>query len=407
MGGLGDAGDGGTAPEAGAGDDSPIGGHAGEGGHVSDGEHAGNGGEGGEILKTPDAGAGGEAGAVSVVCDASVDLKTDPMNCGACGHDCLGGECDAGQCRPTTIASQQDEPGTLATDETYIYWMGTHDALARNYYIARRRIDGTDDVKEIANSEAQISALTLSSSNLYWVNADHVRACSVPNCLEGPHDIVATASTRCLDVLYEPSNSTLYWSCVSNYQQNDGSLWSITVPGSTPTHVEPSSANPSQMTSDGENVYWQNSSGFGSDNNLAADGAIWKLHLQDGSRTKLVSGLTMNIGYLAMGGKTLYFSNSTDTELLGLPLPYGAAVPTKITNASVYGMVADERAVYWSDCGKGVINRCPHSGCSTPEPIAVGQSCPRSMAQDAKSIYWLSAEGGASVQSYPIQRLAK
>ncbi len=47
----------------------------------------------------------------------NADLATDPLHCGACGHDCLGGSCEQGVCTtghftfasgPTTLASRED-----------------------------------------------------------------------------------------------------------------------------------------------------------------------------------------------------------------------------------------------------------------------------------------------------------
>jgi hypothetical protein len=59
-------------------------------------------------------------------CDeASVD--SDPVNCGRCGHDCLGGTCAAGQCQPVVLMERQPfAPGFsgrwLATDGASLYW---------------------------------------------------------------------------------------------------------------------------------------------------------------------------------------------------------------------------------------------------------------------------------------------
>lgn len=397
TGGLGDAGDTSQTPEAGAPTESE-GGSAGVGGQGGDGA----------VVATPDAGAGGEGGAVGAVCDASVDLDADPKNCGRCGHDCLGGECYQAQCKPTVVAADQDEPGSLTTDGTYIYWAGTHDANAKTFYVARRRIDGSDAAKEIASSETQLPALTLSPTMLYWVDTAHVRGCSAPDCSEGAHDILETKSTRCIDALFANANSTLYWSCNSNYRANDGSLWALALPGTSDLRVEPNSGNPQAMTSDAENLYWGNSAGFNSENQLGSDGAIWRLALKTGARTKLVSALNAELNYLAAAGGWLYFSSYPSQQLQRIPLPYGAATPSTIADGLVTGTMADDHAIYWSDCEKGVINRCPHAGCQKPDTIVVGQTCPRLLAQDAASIYWLNSGNlGATVESYPIQRLAK
>jgi hypothetical protein len=48
-------------------------------------------------------------------------LASDPENCGACGHRCLGGVCVDGLCQPVEIAGGFTSPGTLAVGAGYIY----------------------------------------------------------------------------------------------------------------------------------------------------------------------------------------------------------------------------------------------------------------------------------------------
>jgi hypothetical protein len=51
------------------------------------------------------------------------DLTTDRLNCGACGHSCLGGECVKSRCQPVVIA--EDQPGPLGIDVSphYVFWV--------------------------------------------------------------------------------------------------------------------------------------------------------------------------------------------------------------------------------------------------------------------------------------------
>jgi hypothetical protein len=49
------------------------------------------------------------------------DPLTSPENCGACGHRCLGGDCDSGTCMPVTLATNQ-APYLIAVDDTSVYW---------------------------------------------------------------------------------------------------------------------------------------------------------------------------------------------------------------------------------------------------------------------------------------------
>src|SRR6201995_2885149 len=44
------------------------------------------------------------------MCASTVDLTSDPANCGVCGHSCNGGTCQASQCQPVVIALAQNTP---------------------------------------------------------------------------------------------------------------------------------------------------------------------------------------------------------------------------------------------------------------------------------------------------------
>jgi hypothetical protein len=82
------------------------------------GGHDNPGSTGGEVGGASNAGGGGAA-----PCDPAADHSSDPKNCGACGHDCLGGACTGGACQPVAIGAGTDEsPALLFVDDTYVYW---------------------------------------------------------------------------------------------------------------------------------------------------------------------------------------------------------------------------------------------------------------------------------------------
>ena len=69
-------------------------------------------------------------------CGASGSAYTlyDPHNCGACGHDCLGGACDAGVCVPLpagVLASGLIAPVSVAVDATNVYFATVDCAILR------------------------------------------------------------------------------------------------------------------------------------------------------------------------------------------------------------------------------------------------------------------------------------
>jgi hypothetical protein len=68
-------------------------------------------------------GASSDGGGGAAPCDPAADHASDAKNCGACGHDCLGGACTGGACQPVAIGAATDEtPALLFVDDTYVYW---------------------------------------------------------------------------------------------------------------------------------------------------------------------------------------------------------------------------------------------------------------------------------------------
>lgn len=70
----------------------------------------------------PDAGGSCPTGAT--LCGSEcVNTDSNGKHCGRCGHDCLGGECKAGACRPVLLASSQTNVDGLAIDTLNVYWI--------------------------------------------------------------------------------------------------------------------------------------------------------------------------------------------------------------------------------------------------------------------------------------------
>src|SRR5215472_1277771 len=55
-------------------------------------------------------------------CPPGTDFNTDALNCGRCGHSCLGGACTAGACQPLVVSSNEANPYIMAADDTGVYW---------------------------------------------------------------------------------------------------------------------------------------------------------------------------------------------------------------------------------------------------------------------------------------------
>lgn len=66
----------------------------------------------------------------------AADLASDPANCGACGHDCLGGACAAGACQPTVFVSGEDGVTGVAIVGSALYWTRETAGLVRTAPLA-------------------------------------------------------------------------------------------------------------------------------------------------------------------------------------------------------------------------------------------------------------------------------
>lgn len=53
------------------------------------------------------------------------DLAIDPAHCGACNHDCHGGECHDGRCMPVTVVSELSQAPVMAVDARGLVWTFT------------------------------------------------------------------------------------------------------------------------------------------------------------------------------------------------------------------------------------------------------------------------------------------
>ncbi len=99
----------------------------------------------------------------------SSNLQSDPLNCGRCARSCLGGQCQAGACRPVTLATLPMDPWYLSGDGQYLY------VTARSAPPA----PGMFPILKVQKSSGAVSPLGLergsfdtqnSTDHLYWTN---------------------------------------------------------------------------------------------------------------------------------------------------------------------------------------------------------------------------------------------
>lgn len=124
-------------------------------------------GTGGSAGRTSTGGSSGASGISGSSGHCSASTNTDPKNCGRCGHDCIGGQCQSGQCQPITLYSANNANCTkIAINSKTVFWI--------QYYPQPMLIMAVPKAGGIArpvgaslNTNAALS-LAADDQNVYW-----------------------------------------------------------------------------------------------------------------------------------------------------------------------------------------------------------------------------------------------
>ena len=124
---------------------------------------------------------GGGGGETGVDADATVppgdggcagDISCDSHNCGAIGHDCLGGACTGGFCPVIMLANSQISPDGVAVDDQYVFWTNAGSSQLGYTDGSVHRASNVDGSNPTAIAVAQNSpgSIALDTADAYWCN---------------------------------------------------------------------------------------------------------------------------------------------------------------------------------------------------------------------------------------------
>lgn len=293
-------------------------------------------------------------------CDASLDV--DPLNCGACGHSCLGGECKQGKCQPVAIASAAT-PVCLVQNGSLLYYVEATGA-ARSVHK-----DGTD-VQELFNVPGTPVTCWADSRKLYvstgaavqtaqnewplgssqtrycgalatipvpytliWLDYQQqtVESCSLGNCVGTIMQLAPARPNSSLGRL-AVSGDDVYWT-----DSGGGAVLSTTRTGAPAVELAVNQAEPYGIAVDAHYVYWSNKGG-----------GIYKVP-RTGGKPELVAKATAPTE-LAVDKSHVYWleSGTTDGKVVEAPLSGGSATVLAEGQRSPVGLVVDDTSVYWA-----------------------------------------------------------
>lgn len=94
------------------------------------------------------------------------DLAATQAHCGACGHDCLGGDCTDSACEPVTLAQSQNQPLGIVTDGVDVFWVNDSTTGTVNSH----SVDAGGAPTEIVGGLAFPERAAIDGSKIYWGN---------------------------------------------------------------------------------------------------------------------------------------------------------------------------------------------------------------------------------------------
>jgi hypothetical protein len=341
-------------------------------------------------------------------CDTSLD--DDPHHCGACGHDCLGGDCKNGTCLPLELSvgsSISGFPKGLAVGPNGVYWTDVVFAGDTEAGIFSCPLAGCGNKAPtaLAPNLGQPMWVTASSDEIYWLDAKGTRAAQCPltgcgssatTCVSGQNEVglivndgasiywtnqgtaanshgdgqVMRASisdrTMCANVeelangLHWPTSividgATLYWLVApTNDAAADGKILSCGVAGCNkmPATTVGGLLRPIWVTARGGKIFWASDSTRATDGSCNSDGAIYACSNCRGVGKSLHSNLACP-SYPTFDGTHLYWVDQVTK--IQRSRPDGSNVEPFVANADyIVAMTADDEAIYWLELGGSV-----------------------------------------------------
>ena len=272
---------------------------------------------------------------------------SDATNCGACGHNCLGGTCSAGVCQPALFVTSGCAPSGLTSDGTTVYFSSNCGANITDQagQIFSCLGSGCPSATSLAGPGQPTGQILVSGGTLYWVDLPKkgytatVQSCKAASC--------------------------------------------------TPTGI--GSLVTGGIATNGTNVYWWENTNL-----------IEACSIASCTPVQFTAATSLNGGpfSVAADSSTVFWTDSSIGKVMSCAATSGAcASPATVASGrtSPDALTTDGANVYWSDAA-GVF-QCPVGGCggAAPTLLASGQQNANSIVSDGTYVYW--ATGSSIVRA--------
>jgi hypothetical protein len=322
----------------------------------------------------------------------TADVQGDPGNCGACGHDCLGGSCASGACQPVTLAITHGSVG-LAIDSTFVYWADNEAGAINKVSTALTHL-GTPTAVVSGTHAQNVQGIATDGTYVYWTNK--IAAGSVYRALPTGAGLTTIASNQSQPDWIASNGTTVAW---TNQTGNQVMAAPVTSDGgSAPKQLNLTGENgtvPAGIAIDSANVYYAaktTGGGLAESVPIAGGGPVSELG------TATFVGIAADSNYVywtgGSGNPSVYENTKAGTPTTEKTIAAGALIcPLAITSdgANVYFLDQGTAACAAPGSDAGALYRIPiGNGGTLPPPLVGGLIDPQGIAVDGTAIYWVT-----------------
>jgi len=304
-----------------------------------------------------------------------VNTNSDSEHCGACGHSCQGGPCEASACRPFPVATGQAHPLAITVNGTHVYWTD-HDAGT----VMRVPLQGGVMPQELSANHVHPLGIRVSASHVYWTESGDTSVWKAN--LDGTGD-VEIANSEIAPMALAIDDTSVYW-----INEDNSSIRSAALDDGTLTTLAQMQQGPRGLAVYQDFLYWTSRNG----------GFIRRLDLVTMTDTMVVTGLTQPTDIVADANGIYWIDGyriwRADHDGWGMDELAAGQVGAK-------RLAVDDQHVYWTEFSLGDIRRALKDGSGSVEVFVSGQefpldiSSPWAIAVDATSVYWTDVETDA------------
>ncbi len=300
-------------------------------------------------------------------------VTTDTKHCGECGHDCQGGVCESGVCKPVSLGGTSGAKA-MAFDDASVFWINDQGAVQ-----SMPKSGGTPTLMASGQGLGDSPSIAVDADSVCWGTSITV--------------LIATKTTKAVSTIAssqsKPKSVTLYGSSV--YWINDKSVMRASKTGGEPTILATEENAPEQLRVGSDGVYWvvyfSNELRF-----LAHAGSQPQTLNAEYVRPKSLAIDATSV-YVAENGPGEGFNNGIVSRI-----PKGGGTRTILATTQAYpqGIDVDESAVYWANFNGSTVVRVTKDGVGVPVKIADAQTPTLVVVPANDPFAWWIASSGIS-----------